>query len=138
MTYDRPQDYGSQTGYRSGDMGERGAGRVHQMREKVKEKTSQVSRQVQQGASRAKDWFSQTVDEYPLALGGAFVLLGLASGFALPATKPERRIMGKTGRRIMSQAQEVGSQVINRGEEAAERTVETVKGAMKREGRSGR
>ena len=68
----------------------------------------------------------------------AFVLLGLASGFALPATKPERRIMGKTGRRIMSQAQEVGSQLINRGEEAAERTVETVKGAMKREGRSGR
>ena len=100
--------------------------------------SSQVSRQVQQGASRAKDWFSQTVDEYPLALGGAFVLLGLASGFALPATKPERRIMGKTGRRFMSQAQEVGSQLINGGEEAAERTVETVKGAMKREGRSGR
>jgi hypothetical protein len=114
-------------------MREKATRKIQDAGEYVKEKASDVSRQVQHGASAAKDWLSQTMDEYPLAMGAGFVLLGLASGFALPTTKPEKRYIGQTGRKFMHQAQEVGSRIIDRGEEAAERAIDAVRGSIKRE-----
>lgn len=107
--------------------------KMHEASDYVRDKASDVARQVQHGTEVAKDWMSQTMDDYPLAMGAGFMLLGLASGFALPTTKPERRYIGKTGRRFMHQAQEVGSQIIDRGEQVAERAIDSVRGSIKRE-----
>ena len=135
MTYEHTTSSGSKTGqpYQAQSMREKATQGMSDARDYVREKASNVSRQVQHGAEVAKDWVSQTMDEYPLAMGAGFVLLGLASGFALPTSKPERRYIGKTGRRFMSQAQEVGSRIIDRGEEAAERAIDAVRGSIQRE-----
>jgi ElaB/YqjD/DUF883 family membrane-anchored ribosome-binding protein len=109
--------------------------RLSEAREYVRDRASNVSRQVQHTATRTKDWVSETFDEYPLAFGGACVLLGMAAGFLIPASQPERRLVGQTGNRIIRKAQAVGSQLIDRGEEIAEHAVETVKGSVRGHGK---
>lgn len=130
MTYEHTTT-GSMTGGQT--MRDKATQKMHEAREYVRDKAADVSRQVQHGAGVAKDWVSHTMDEYPLAMGAAFVLLGMAAGFSLPTSKPERQYIGQTGRRFMDQAQEVGSRIIDRGEQAAERAIDAVRGSIKRE-----
>ena len=80
-------------------------------------------------AQVAGDWFGQTLDEYPLAVGAAIFAIGLAGGLAVPSTRPERKFMGPTRDKLMNQAQEVGSQLIDKGQEAAQKAVGAVKEA---------
>jgi hypothetical protein len=101
--------------------------RMQDMRGYVGEKASQVGHQLQYGSSRAKDWFEQTVDEYPLAVGAAFFTLGLIGGIMIPATRPENRYLGKTRDRLFNQAQEYGSELIDKGQQAAEHLVQSVR-----------
>jgi hypothetical protein len=86
-----------------------------------------VGHQLQHSTSRAKDWFEQTIDEYPLAVGAAFFTMGLIAGFAIPATTPENRYLGKHRDRLFNQAQEFGSELIDKGQQAAEKVVQQVK-----------
>ena len=86
-----------------------------------------VGEHLHQGTARAKDWFGQAIDEYPLAVGAAFFTLGLIGGFAIPASPPENRYLGKARDRLFNQAQEYGSELIDKGQKAAERVVQSVK-----------
>jgi len=108
--------------------------RLHDIGEYMKEKVStlggEASGQLQHGAGVARDWFEQTLDEYPLAMGAAFFTLGLASGFALPSTRPENRLLGSARDRVLDKAQDVSSELIDRGEQVAEEAVGYVKRAV--------
>jgi gas vesicle protein len=137
-------NYGSSTGVQSHsaasavqNLRDKASERVRDVTGYVSEKTSKVSREVQHRASQAKDWFEQTVDEYPIAMGAAFVVLGVAAGLAIPTTAPERRVVGKAGRRLAEQAQEMGSQLIDKGEQLAESAVETVRSSIRSTGSHG-
>jgi len=112
------------------NIGSQAMTRVHDMTDYVKDKASNLGEQVQCSARQAKDWASQTMDEYPLAVGAAFFTLGLAGGLAIPATKPENRLLGPSRDRLFNQAQEVGSELIDKGQEVAERAVGAVKQAV--------
>lgn len=114
---------------------DRASERMHRAGDYVRDKSKNMGRQVQHGMSQGKDWFANALDEYPLAMGASFMVLGMAAGFLIPTSKPERRMIGRAGKRVMSQAQEMGSRIIDKGEEAAERAVEAMKSSVKREQR---
>lgn len=121
------------------NIGSQAMSRVHDVTDYVKDKAadlkdkaSNLGEQVQSSARQAKDWAGQTMDEYPLAVGAAFFTLGLAGGLAIPATKPENQILGPTRDRLFNQAQEVGSELIDKGQQAAKRAVGAVKEAVAR------
>jgi ElaB/YqjD/DUF883 family membrane-anchored ribosome-binding protein len=116
---------------RAHDIKERAGERLSDASHYVRDRTSDISRQVQNTTRQTKDWVTESFDEYPLAFGGACVILGMAAGFLIPTSRPERRIVGNAGRQLMEQAQAVGAQLIDRGEEVAERAVETVRGSIK-------
>lgn len=112
------------------EYGSQAAQKIRDAGEYVKQRSSELGEQIQYGAGWTRDWFNDTLDDYPLAIGAAFFTLGLIGGLAVPSTKPENRLMGPTRDRLMNQAQTVGSQLLDKGEEIAERAVESVKGAV--------
>ena len=100
------------------------------MYEYVKDRTSEFGQQLQRSAGRTRDWYNDTFEEYPFAIGAAFFTLGLIGGLAIPASKPENRLLGRTRDRLLDKAQEVGGQLLEKGEEVAERAVESVRSAI--------
>ena len=89
----------------------------------ARNKAIDLGHQVQYGAERSKEWFVGTVDDYPLAVGAAFFTLGLAGGLAIPATRKENELLGPVRDNLLDHAQSMGSQLLHKGEEAAERVV---------------
>jgi len=106
--------------------------RMHRMSHYMRHKTSGLGERVQHRAHSARQRFSQTTEEYPLVVGIAFFTLGLACGAAFPTTRSENRVLGRARDRLMHQAQDVGSHLIDRGQEAAERAVGAVKDVVAR------
>jgi len=98
--------------------------------EYVRDRTSQFGHQLQQRAQRTRDWYNDTFDEYPIAIGAAFFTLGLIGGLAMPSSKPENRLLGPTRDRLFDTAQAVGGQLLEKSEEVAERAVESVRSAI--------
>jgi hypothetical protein len=77
-----------------------------------------VSRQ----ASMLGDRFREASDEYPLAVGGAFLAAGLLAGLLLPRTEKEDDWMGETSDELKEQTRLKAEQVAERGKEAAVKT----------------
>jgi hypothetical protein len=103
---------------------------IHDVRTYAADKTRQVGSQVQHGAVRAKEWSEHTIEEYPLAAGATMFTLGLASGFALPASRREDQLMGEARDRLVQQAREQGSELLHKGQAVAEKAVESAKQAV--------
>ena len=104
--------------------------RSHRVSTYIKSQASGLSQQVQHRAERARDWYTQTLDESPLAMGAAFFTLGMIGGLVVPATRPEDRLLGPTRDRLVEGAQQMRSQLIERGQETAQRAVGAVKEAV--------
>ena len=104
--------------------------------EYMRDRTSDFGHQLRQSAQRTRDWYDDTFDEYPFAIGAAFFTLGLVGGLAMPSSRPEHRLLGPTRDRLIDRAQVVGGQLLERGEEVAERAVETVRSAISSSGES--
>jgi len=102
-------------------------GRVY---EYVRDRTSALGHQLQQRARRTRDWYDDTFDDYPLAIGAAFFTLGLIGGLAMPPSRREHRLLGPTRDRLFDTAQAVGGQLLEKSEEVAERAVESVRSAI--------
>ena len=98
--------------------------------EYVKDRTSEIGHHLHERAQRSRDWFDDSLDEYPLAVGAAFFALGLVGGLALPISKSERRWLGPARDRLFNRAHAIGGELLDKGEEVAERMVDTVKGAV--------
>ena len=77
-----------------------------------------VSRQ----ASMLGDRFREASDEYPLAVGGAFVAAGLLAGLLLPRTEKEDEWMGEASDELKEQTRLKADQLAQRGKEAAVKT----------------
>jgi hypothetical protein len=103
------ESHASRRGY-----GSHAAERIRHVGEYVKDRTSEIGQQIQHGAERTKDWFT----------------LGLIGGLVIPTTKHESRILGPSRDRLINQAHAVGSEILEKGEQAAERAVESVKSAV--------
>ena len=77
-----------------------------------------VSRQ----ASMLGDRFREASDEYPLAVGGAFLAAGLLAGLLLPRTEKEDEWMGKASDELKEQTRLKTERLAQRGKEAAAKT----------------
>jgi hypothetical protein len=77
-----------------------------------------VSRQ----ASMLGDRFREASDEYPLAVGGAFLAAGLLAGLLLPRTEKEDEWMGEASDELKEQTRLKADQLAQRGKEAAVKT----------------
>ena len=86
-----------------------------QLAGQVQAKASQVpdvARQVQHGATRV-------AQDNPLAVGAIALAVGTAIGMALPATKPEREVLGQARDSLIGRAEDVASEAMSKAEEAA-------------------
>jgi len=77
-----------------------------------------VSRQ----ASMLGGRFREASDEYPLAVGGAFLAAGLLAGLLLPRTEKEDEWMGEASDELKEQTRSKAEQLAQRGKEAAVKT----------------
>ena len=104
--------------------------KIRRARNYVSQHASDLGHRVQSGAHHARDWFDQMLDEYPLAVGAAFFTLGLMGGLVIPATRSENRYLGKYRDRLVNQAEELGSELIDKGQKVAEQAVSTIQQSM--------
>ena len=77
-----------------------------------------VSRQ----ANMLGERFREASDEYPLAVGGAFLAAGLLAGLLLPRTEKEDEWMGKASDELKEQTRMKAEHLAQRGQEAAVKT----------------
>ena len=98
--------------------------------EYLRDRTSELGFQLQRRARRTRDWYDDTFEEYPFAIGAAFFTLGLIGGLAMPSSRPENRLLGPTRDRLLDKANQVGGQLLEKSEEVAERAVESVRSAI--------
>ncbi len=66
--------------------------------------------------------FREASDEYPLAVGGAFLAAGLLAGLLLPRTEKEDEWMGDASDELKEQTRLKAEQLAQRGKEAAVKT----------------
>ena len=78
------------------------------------------------GKQTAKDKFSGGVemlrgamDDYPLAMGAAFLALGALAGVVLPPTRREDAMLGAKSDEIVSEIKEKGGELVEQGKEKA-------------------
>jgi ElaB/YqjD/DUF883 family membrane-anchored ribosome-binding protein len=108
--------------------------KIGDVAESVQEKSAQVIDQVQAKAGQMVDQaqermsdlrmrsadqaramaqgFQRTVEENPLLIGALALGLGAAVGFIMPATQPEKRLMGETRDRLVENAQQTAHEVV--------------------------
>lgn len=98
------------------------------------ETMSNVGHKIQRGAHQTREWFDDTLHDYPLAMGAGFFALGLAGGFSVPASRKEKEILGPVRDRLVDSAKEKGSELLERGKETAERAVDAAKEAVSEAG----
>ena len=107
----------------------------------ARHRVSSAAHATRSQALRAKDSFATMADEQPLALGAIGIVIGAIIGTALPGTRREDELLGRTRDRTLERARELGSeqyaQLRERAVTAAERAKEAAKDALKGDVRSG-
>lgn len=107
----------------------------------ARHRVSSAAHATRSQALRAKDSFATMADEQPLALGAIGIVIGAIIGAALPGTRREDELLGRTRDRTLERARELGSeqysQLRERAVTAAERAKEAAKEALKGDVRSG-
>lgn len=107
----------------------------------ARHRVSSAAHATRSQALRAKDSFATMADEQPLALGAIGIVIGAIIGTALPGTRREDELLGRTRDRTLERARELGSeqyaQLRERAVTAAERAKEAAKEALKGDVRSG-
>ena len=81
-------------------------------------------RAVSRQADVLQDRFRAASDEYPLAVGGAFLAAGLLTGLLLPRTEQEDEWMGEASDELKEQTRRKGEELVEEGKEAAARTAD--------------
>lgn len=94
----------------------------------------QLGDRVKEGAATGRDAFAHAVDEAPLAVGAAFLGLGLIAGLALPRTRAEDEWMGEASDEFKDRARHAGEEIVERGQHVAQATVSATAEEAKRQG----
>jgi hypothetical protein len=81
-------------------------------------------RAVRLQAGVLQDRLRAASEEYPLAVGGAFLAAGLLSGLLLPRTEQEDEWMGEASDELKEQTRRKGKELVEEGKEAAARTAD--------------
>jgi hypothetical protein len=89
----------------------------------IKEKASRLGAQTREQASAAlrssEARFSQTLEEYPLAMGVGFLALGVLAGLALPHTRIEDDALGTRSDQLKDQVKSKTQDIVGTAEKVA-------------------
>ncbi len=111
---------------------------THQARDKMqgsggnaRSRASELGQRSQQQYYRAKSNFSHMLEEQPLMLGVLGIAVGTLLGAALPSTRREDQMMGRTRDNMLEKAKETASQQAGRVKESAKRVADVAKDEAK-------
>jgi ElaB/YqjD/DUF883 family membrane-anchored ribosome-binding protein len=135
-------DKASELGHRISDsassMTDRARNMTHEARDRMQGSTGsararagELSQRSQDQYYRAKDSFSQMLEEQPLMLGVLGVAVGTLLGAALPSTRREDQMMGRTRDDLLEKAKETASQQAERVKESAKHVGQAAKDEAK-------
>jgi Protein of unknown function (DUF3618) len=137
-TRDMSADYSSRMGHHMAQMGRQMRDRTSHAWDRTRRGSARLSRQagqqIKQGATYSRDQFARAVDDYPLAVGAAFLGLGLIAGLALPHTRVEDEWMGEASDDLKERAKETGEEIVERGRHVAEATISAAAEEVERQG----
>ena len=81
-----------------------------------------------------RDRFERGVQENPLAVGLGFLAAGLLTGFAVPRTRTENRLMGASRDRLLDQAEHSAEAVLHQAKKSAAEAMGLTLDEMERQG----
>lgn len=112
---------------------------IGELRDRAGDQFSNLGDTTQEKAGQAKSWLDQNLQDNPMVVGAAALVLGLAAGMSLPNTPVEDRLLGETRDNLLDQAksqaqdtfqkvsqvaQEVGGQVKETATQTAKQEVQ--------------
>lgn len=120
----------------------------HHLKSRGREKEAESSVEAEQARARAKQRraeFRQRLDrkrsevvefihEYPLAIGVSVLAVGLFVGLLLPASRRERRVLGRRAKGFKEKARQQAEHLIERGKEVVQSTTEAAKEEARQQG----
>ena len=77
--------------------------------------------------SRAYDVYEHQLEDNPLAVGAIAAAIGVAVGFAIPASRFEDQLMGEARQHLMGKAQNAAGQLVDNAKQIAAEAGETIK-----------
>jgi uncharacterized protein DUF3618 len=95
---------------------------------------SDATQHLQKGYAYAGDRFQEAVEEYPLAVAGGFLGVGLLAGLLLPRTPQEDELVGQTSDRLIEQAKEAGKETLEKAKTVAQRITKVTMEEAERQG----
>jgi ElaB/YqjD/DUF883 family membrane-anchored ribosome-binding protein len=135
---DKASDLGHKISGSASSMTDRARDMTHQARDRVQGSASgargragELGQRSQQQYYRAKDSFSRMLEEQPLVLGALGVAVGTLLGAALPSTRREDDMMGRTRDDLLDRAKETASEQADRVKESAKRVAQVAKDEAK-------
>jgi hypothetical protein len=81
-----------------------------------------------------QDRFRVASNEYPLAVGGAFLAAGLLAGLLLPRTEQEDEWMGEASDELKEETRRKGEELVEQGKQAAAKTADAALEEAERRG----
>ncbi len=111
----------------SNDTGRGLADRASDMASRTKEYASDTAESVRRAARRRQYQVQRIVNENPVLVGAAALLLGAAFGLAVPETETENEWMGETRENVVERARDVARDAANEVQEAASTVADAAK-----------
>lgn len=90
-----------------------------------------VAEGVQYQARQAKNQLQRMMDENPMMLGAVALAAGAAIGLLLPATQPEKQLMGEARDNLLDKAQTVVQETVDKVSNVAQTVTEEVQHSAK-------
>lgn len=90
----------------------------------VKSSSRQVARYTRRGMRLSREGYETAMEEYPLAVGGAALGLGLLCGLLVPESEREHELLGPTRDSLLEQGKEVVEEAVERAKDVAASTAE--------------
>jgi ElaB/YqjD/DUF883 family membrane-anchored ribosome-binding protein len=127
---ERVREFGHEAGERAREFGQEASERARELADRTRS-------QARRAEARVEDRFR----EQPLVVGAATLALGLAAGFALPATEREVALMGDARDKLVDRVKDVASETGEKVQHVASRVIDeaqhTAKEAARDEGLAG-
>jgi gas vesicle protein len=124
QTFDQVQSKGGELVGRVEDTASQMSGQVQsqisQVSNQAQQQAQQLSNQIQRQAQQLSRDVQQMYQSNPLGMGLAAFVLGAAVGFLVPETPQESQLMGETRDSLMSQAQSVAEDTMQKVQNVAQ------------------
>lgn len=102
--------------------------------EQVRARAQQGMEEFRERLNRKRSEAVEFIHEYPLAIGISVLAVGLFVGLLLPASRRERRVLGRRAKEFKEKARQQAEHFIERGKEVVQSTTEAAKGEARQQG----